>query len=166
MQLGKVLMGRRENIVSGGKGPFGGRLPLPEFKKITQKVFPCNGQDRFWMELHSFEHKFLVPGAHDFTTVCPCAYFKTGGDALLPDEERMVPCGFKRVGQTFEYCFAVMVNQGSLSVHEPGRAHDLSAEGSSYRLMPEADAEYREPACEMPDRFNGYASLIRRAGAR
>lgn len=59
-----------------------------------------------------------------------------------------------------------MVHLGEFAVHHTVRAHNLASVGLSNALVPQANAEQGDFACEMSDGGNGNAGLIGGAGAR
>ncbi len=84
------------------------------------------------MELDAFNKQFPVSHPHDDSVVCPCSDFKTIGQCFSLDYKRMVTGGFKGIRQSFEQCFSIMMDKGSLAMHEERRPYYVAAVSSAY----------------------------------
>ena len=117
------------------------------------------------MELDAVDRKFAMAQAHDFLLLGPRGDFENRGKCLPLHEERMVARGLEGRRQPGEDSGAVVMDRRGLSVHEPIRAHDVTAVHVADTLVAEAHAEQRDRRSEAADDFARDARLVRRAGA-
>src|SRR5262249_4285165 len=96
------------------------------------------------MKLDSLHQKFPVPASHDFALLRLGADFKTGRHRLPFCDERMVPRCLKGVGEMLKDRFFVVMDHRGLAVHQPPRAHHVSAERLDDGLMAETYAQDRD----------------------
>src|SRR5512133_2904466 len=103
------------------------------------------------MKLHALERELPVAHPHGFAVFALSGDFQAIGQAGALDRERMIAGRAERRGQAGEHPLRAVAYVRGLAVHHPARMHDAAAEGLAYRLMPEAYAEYRQPAGELAD---------------
>ena len=78
----------------------------------------------------------------------------------------MVAADFARLRQSGVQLEPIVIDQRSLAMHQPARAHDLAAECLDDGLMPEADSEHRDRPGERANHLDRYAGIMRRARPR
>src|SRR5437588_6800723 len=99
------------------------------------------GSDAFGMELNSMDIAAFVGETHDDTLV------RFGGDleavrqALPLDDQRVITCRFKIIGDLIENPLLPVMDGRQLAVHEHRRRHHLSAESLADGLVAETHAE-------------------------
>src|SRR5271163_101991 len=100
-------------------------------------------QNRFGMKLHAFDGVLFVSQTHHFVFCRARADFERRRNRRRIDQQRMIA---HRVEGTWNSCedrFAVVNYRRGLAVHQPIRAHDLTAECLADALQAETDAENR-----------------------
>ncbi len=112
------------------------------------------------MELHAFDSQFLVSHTHDFAVFGPRGHFKTIGQRLALDGERVVTRHDEMLGQVGEHTFAVGFDLAYLAVHDGLRANDAATECLADRLMAEAHAENRIFARELAQHVQRDARVL------
>src|SRR5579864_2380044 len=121
------------------------------------------------MELDAFNVMAAVAQAHDGASAVffggPGADFQLGGQIFFFDDKRMIAGGRHRHRQTLKDGFVIVHDRAGLAVHDMRGANDVAAESFAYRLVPEADSEYRHLPREVADQFDADARLMRRAWA-
>src|SRR5262249_37104435 len=80
--------------------------------------------------------------------------------------KRMVAGGDERARQSAKHAGTGMTDGRSLSVHDFLRMDDLTAESPTDRLMPEAHAQDRDPACIFLYRRHRHARFVGGTGSR
>ena len=110
-------------------------------KKILQQFLARCGQYRLRVELYALDKMLAVPQSHDFFIICPCGDLQARRQRCALYYQRMVSGRDKRVGQPAKQSFVVVMNQGSLAVHELLRPDDPAAEYLADALVPETNPE-------------------------
>ncbi|OQA63626.1 MAG: hypothetical protein BWY39_00772 [Spirochaetes bacterium ADurb.Bin269] len=117
------------------------------------------------MELDSFDIELLVPDAHDVAVYGAGGDLEAVGKARFFDYEAVVAGKGSLRADCAEHAPAVETHFLGDAVLDELGADDLAAEGAADRLMAEADAEHRNFAGEMPDRFDADAGVLGTAGS-
>jgi hypothetical protein len=123
------------------------------------------GEDGFRMKLNALHYIVPVSYPHYYTLRSLSSDFKTGWKLFSFDNQGMVACSWKRIGQTMIYSFAIVMDGGGLAVN--GQApSDLPPIGVANALMTQAHAQYRDFTAEVPYCFVGDACFSWCAGPR
>ena len=105
------------------------------------------------MELNALDQVFLVADGHDFFFVVrsPGRHCETVRQRARLDDQRMIASSGEWIVEPIKDALPVVANFGGLTVHEALRPNDLSPEGITDALVPEADPKERNLACEVFD---------------
>src|ERR1041384_4168658 len=98
-------------------------------------------ENGFGMELHTVGRMFAVFERHDFPFCRLGKDFKLRGDWFM-DDQRVITHPFERRGNIFEDSLSIVMDRGSLSMHEACSSVDLAAIDRAETLVPEADSEH------------------------
>src|SRR5438445_4489977 len=101
------------------------------------------------MELYAFHLVAPVAKAHDHSVFRPGGYYELGRYSFGEDRERVIARGFKSLRQVAEDRFAVVQDAADFAMHQRRSRPDYTSERLAHRLMTQADAEDRQPRCEV-----------------
>src|SRR5207237_2772398 len=114
------------------------------------------------MELHPHDREVSVPNGHHLAVVAGRRDLENLRHARR--RERVVAPGREVGRKAFEDSRSVMVDRARLSVNEPPRLADLSAEDLHDRLMAQADTQRRRRRGEPTDDLERRAGTLGTAG--
>ena len=129
---------------------------LGETEKVSQEVVSCFGEDRFRMKLDPLHYILPVPHPHYYAFGCPGSDFETGWKPISFDNQRMVTCCRKGIGQALVDSLAIVMDSGGLAVD--GRtSSNLAAVDRADALMSQAHSQYGDSPAEVPHYLVGDA---------
>src|SRR4029434_10339554 len=134
-------------------------------EEIAQQRVSLLGQYRFRMELNALDGELTMANTHDLAVLAFGGDIQARGQRRSLDRERMISRRGQRVGQPGKRACTAVRDRGELAVHHALRTHDAPTERLADRLVPEADAEDRDLACEALHQRHRNARLRRRAWA-
>src|SRR5512143_3364188 len=113
------------------------------------------------MKLHAIGWVFTMFERHDLSFRGRGKDFEFSRHRLV-DNERVIAHTFEGRRDILEDSFAIVIDNGSLPVHETFGAVHFAAVDGTQALMPEADPEHRDFACEMLDGIRRDTAILDR----
>src|SRR3984893_19579216 len=104
------------------------------------------------MELDAFDAEFAVAQAHDGAIGGLGGNFERARERFALDDQRVVARGLKILRESTKDGFAIVVNFACFPVHNFCRADYAATKCGAYGLVPEANAEDWNFACEALDK--------------
>src|SRR6185369_4191783 len=95
------------------------------------------------MKLNAFDLQLFVAQSHDYVVSGVGRYFETVRQTLTFDDQRVVATSRKMIVDPSKYCFPVMTDLGSFSVHQLWSTNYAAPKSLTNRLVAETNTEQR-----------------------
>src|SRR5512145_3375428 len=129
-------------------------IEMLQLEEIAEEILSRCGQDRFRMELNTFDPERGMTHAHNLAFGGFRRNLKAGRKAAAFNNQRMIAGGVERIWQLAKDRSPIVLNAGCLAVHEAFGSHHMAAERHRQRLVPQTDAENGQPSGEVLDRLD------------
>jgi hypothetical protein len=134
-------------------------------EKVGQEVVSYFGENGFGMKLDPLHYIVPVSHSHYYTLRSSGTYFEAGWEPFRFDNQGMVACCRKGIGQALIDSLAIVMDSGGLAVDWQAPS-DLAPIGVADALMSQTHSQYRDFPAEVLDYLVRDARFKGRAGAR